>query len=107
MSEKRFTYLTGAMGVLFYDSGEMIPYPKVCDLLNSLDDENAELLSGRIKDLEHFEECVEKAKELKSENELLKQKISNAIAIAKENQELNLKLITKIDFLERIIDGDV
>ena len=28
----------------------------------SLDDENAELLGERIKDLDHFEECVNKAK---------------------------------------------
>ena len=39
MSEKRFTYLTGAMGVLFYDGDEMIPYPKVCGILNKVDEQ--------------------------------------------------------------------
>ena len=57
----------------------------ICELLNalhqeniSLDDENARLLCERIKDLEHFEECVEKAKQLKDENEKLR----------KENEQL-------------------
>lgn len=41
----------------------------------SLDDENARLLSERIKDFEHFEECVNKAKELKEKNKQLKEEI--------------------------------
>lgn len=45
----------------------------------SLDDENARLLSERIKDLEYFEECVNKAKELKEENKKLEKKITPSI----------------------------
>ena len=51
----------------------------VCGLLNEqqatitkLEEENAKLLSERIKDCEEFEECVNKAQSLKKENERLK-----------------------------------
>ena len=50
--------------------------------LRTYDDENADLLGKRIKDLEDFEECVDKAKELKAENQQLR----------KENEELKEKI---------------
>lgn len=40
--------------------------------INKLNEENAKLLSERIKDCEEFEECVNKAQSLKKENERLK-----------------------------------
>ena len=73
---------------LIDDAGELIDLnnhkfidygDECCKLLNELNDENKKLK----QDL----------KELSDENELLKQR--------------NTELINKIDFLERVIDGDV
>ena len=61
------------------DKDKLLTFNEVVDLLNELNDENKKLK----QDL----------KELSDENERLKQR--------------NTELVNKIDFLERIIDGDV
>ena len=85
MSEKRF--IIDAMNPLhIHDNGtgEVITArSRMCDLLNELSDENEQL--------KHWNKCLAEKRHNEKES----------------NESLIKKLIGKIDFLERIIDGDV
>lgn len=87
MSEKRFTFLTGASGVLFYDNEVMMPYPVVVDLLNSQSDA---LLSydKLVNDLKEENEQLRHVK-----NNCRKQQVQQANTIHKlieENEQLKI-----------------
>lgn len=67
-----------------------------------------------IEGKENLLEIVEYVDESQEENEQLKQGLNDdlelIVQLQKENEQLkqyNAELISKIDFLERIIDGDV
>ena len=66
------------------------------------------------KFIDYGDECCKLLNELHDENEQLKQGLNDDLELIgqlqKENKQLkqhNTELIKKIDFLERIIDGDV
>lgn len=67
-----------------------------------------------IEGKENLLEIAEYVDKLQEENEQLKQGLNDdlelIVQLQKENEELkqyNAKLISKIDFLERVVDGDV
>lgn len=66
---------------------------RFCELLNDLNQEVIDAEHYHTVVLENFKAISKDYNKLKEENEQLKQR--------------NTELITKIDFLERIIDGDV
>ena len=108
MTEKRFVYYEhkGADYILenpntdldFIEMlGDCLEAEEIVDLLNCLNDENEQLKrSVQYWYAEHkriVNNYVDKIKEVEKENEQLKQ--------------YNTELINKIDFLERVVDGDV
>ena len=134
MSEKRFKYkITDG----FFDGDALISIKEVVDVLNEQQELIGELqVSDEMgwKRAEHFEKkCPKelhnkkmyikrleyKVQKFKEENEQLKhyklyednKRLQTIIAdLKEENEQLhqkNTKLISKIDFLERVIDGDV
>ena len=97
MTEKRFVYYEHKGADYILDTpnksldfiemlGDCLEAEEIVDLLNQLYDENEQLKQGLNDDLELIGQ-------LQEENEQLKQH--------------NTELINKIDFLERVIDGDV
>ena len=86
MTEKFTIRNMGLNGSFIKENGKIIEIERVVDLLN----EQHEQIE-RLKD--NFRALDEVKCELAEENEQLKQR--------------NIELINKIDFLERVIDGDV
>ena len=86
MTEKFTICNMGLNGSFIKENGKIIEIERVVDLLN----EQHEQIE-RLKD--NFRALDEVKCELADENEKLKQR--------------NIELINKIDFLERVIDGDV
>ena len=108
MTEKRFVYYEHKGADYILDTpnesldfiemlGDCLEAEEIVDLLNCLNDENEQLKrSVQYWYAEHkriVNNYVDKIKEVEKENEQLKQH--------------NTELINKIDFLERVIDGDV
>ena len=108
MTEKRFVYYEHKGADYILDTpnesldfiemlGDCLDAEEIVDLLNCLNDENEQLKrSVQYWYAEHkriVNNYVDKIKEMEKKNEELKQR--------------NTELINKIDFLERVIDGDV
>ena len=90
MTDKFTICNMGLNGSFIKENGKIIEIERVVDLLNKLNKENQKLLT-----LINMKKgaLVGAIKDLTKENEQLKQH--------------NIELINKIDFLERVIDGDV
>lgn len=86
MTDKFAICNMGLNGSFIKENGKIMDIERVVDLLNELSEENKQLKQGLNDDLELIEQ-------LQNENGQLKQH--------------NAELINKIDFLERVIDGDV
>ena len=103
MTEKRFIPIfdgTDKRVVGAKDNGKIISFMDMFDLLNDLSDENEQL--RKENDMLSCELSVSANKEI-SRN-------CRIVELEEENEQLkqhNTELINKIDFLERVIDGDV
>ena len=86
MTDKFAICNMGLNGSFIKENGKIMDIERVVDLLNE-QHEQIERLKGNFRALDEVK-C-----ELADENEKLKQR--------------NIELINKIDFLERVIDGDV
>ena len=115
MTEKQFVYYEhkGADYILenpntdldFIEMlGDCLEAEEIVDLLNCLNDEN-EQLKQSYKEFE--DECQSTLNTMNRKQNDLYRKI---FKLKEENEQLkqrNIELINKIDFLERVIDGDV
>ena len=96
MTEKRFIpifFLFFKRVVGAKDNGKIISFMDMFDLLNELSDENEQL--RKENDMLSCELSVSSNKEISRNCRIV------------ELEEENDELINKIDFLERVIDGDV
>ena len=85
MNEKRFTmsYAFDDEEYEYFDKGVPLTPSETCRMLNELAEENEQL--------KHWNKCLAEKRHNEKES----------------NESLIKKLINKIDFLERIIDGDI
>ena len=103
MTEKRFIPIfdgTDKRVVGAKDNGKIISFMDMFDLLNDLSDENEQL--RKENDMLSCELSVSANKEISRNCRIAE--------LEEENEQLkqnNTELINKIDFLERIIDGDM
>ena len=100
MTDKFAICNMGLNGSFIKENGKIMDIERVVDLLNELSDENEQL--RKENDMLSCELSVSANKEI-SRN-------CRIIELEEENKQLkqhNVELINKIDFLERIIDGDV
>ena len=103
--------------VLIEDNGNDMTYQEVVDLLNEneqLKQENKKLQGKCDHSLWLYNGLGCEYDGLKDENEQLKQGLNDdlelIVQLQKENEQLkqcNTELVHKIDFLERIVDGDL
>ena len=118
MTDKFTIFNMGLNGSFIKENGKIMDIERVVDLLNELSDENEQLKrSVQYWYDEHkriVNNYVDKIKEVEKENEQLKQGLNDDLELIgqlqEENKQLkqhNSKLISKIDFLERVIAGDV
>ena len=103
MTEKRFIPIfngTDKRVVGAKDNGKIISFMDMFDLLNELHDENGQL--RKENDMLSCELSVSVNKEISRNCRIAE--------LEEENEQLkqhNTELVNKIDFLERVIDGDV
>ena len=103
MTEKRFIPIfdgTDKRVVGAKDNGKIISFMDMFDLLNDLSDENEQL--RKENDMLSCELSVSANKEISRNCRITE--------LEEENEQLkqyNTELVNKIDFLERVIDGDV
>ena len=100
MTDKFAICNMGLNGSFIKENGKIMDIERVVDLLNELSDENEQL--RKENDMLSCELSVSANKEI-SRN-------CRIIELEEENKQLkqhNVELINKIDFLERVIDGDV
>ena len=94
MTENKRFLIDDAGELIDFDNHKFIDYgDECCKLLNELHDENQVLKKPYADDYNEANSMTVKISELTEENQELKQH--------------NTELINKIDFLERVIDGDV
>ena len=113
MSEKRFEFYSDEdlIGVLDTVTGKTFNSFEIVDVLNEQQELIEELqVSDEMgwKRAEHFEKKC--PKELHNKKMYIKRLEYKVQKFKEENEQLhqkNTKLISKIDFLERVIDGDV
>ena len=80
--------------------GDCLEEKEIVDLLNSLNDENGQL--RKENDMLSCELSVSANKEISRNCRIAELEEEN-----KQLKQYNVELINKIDFLERVIDGDV
>ena len=119
MTENKRFLIDDAGELIDLNNHKFIDYgDECCKLLNELSDENEQLKrSVQYWYDEHkriVNNYIDKIKEVEEGNEQLKQGLNDDLELIgqlqEENKELkqrNTELIKKIDFLERVIDGDV
>ena len=93
MTDKFAICNMGLNGSFIKENGKIMDIERVVDLLNELSDENEQL--RKENDMLSCELSVSANKEISRNCRIV------------ELEEENDELINKIDFLERIIDGDV
>ena len=103
MTEKRFILIfdgTDKRVVGAKDNGKIISFMDMFDLLNDLSDENEQL--RKENDMLSCELSVSANKEISRNCRIVELEEGN-----EQLKQHNVELINKIDFLERVIDGDV
>ena len=103
MTEKRFIPIfdgTDKKVVGAKDNGKIISFMDMFDLLNDLSDENEQL--RKENDMLSCELSVSANKEISRNCRIAELEEEN-----KQLKQHNVELINKIDFLERVIDGDM
>ena len=103
MTEKRFIPIfdgTDKRVVGAKDNGKIISFMDMFDLLNDLSDENGQL--RKENDMLSCELSVSANKEISRNCRIVELEEGN-----EQLKQHNVELINKIDFLERVIDGDV